>query len=167
MNSWCVYIARDLNDLIVGVCDDIIAEESLLNHEQDWKTDYKIVWFLDCKTKKDAFVKFKEISSLDDFQKIELIASSQKLIIVADDNEIDSVKFPLIKNLRYTLSLVDLLNTFPELWKLNDIYIESVAEYLDIKRSQVINAKLWDICIDSSKNVGLITRDKFYPIIKY
>ena len=81
--------------------------------------------------------------------------------------EVDPEKFSLVRNLRFTLNLVDLLQNLPELWKLNDKYLDNVAEYLDIKTSQVINAKLWDICIDTSKNVGLITKDKFYPVIKY
>lgn len=167
MNSWIVYIARDLDNLVVGVCNDMIAEETLLNSESDWTTNYRIVWFTKFKTKTEALSKLKDVSSLDDIEKQQLILNSQKIIIISDDMEVDSKKFPLVKNLRYTLNMVDLLMILPELWKLNDSYLDNVAEYLDIKTNQVINAKLWDICIDSSDNVGLITKEKFYPVIKY
>lgn len=167
MNSWIVYIARDSDNLVVGVCNDLIAEETLLNYENDWATNYKIVWFTKFKTKTEALIKQKDISSLDDEEKNQLILNSQKIIIISDDMEVDQERFPLVKNLRYTLNMVDLLMILPELWKLNDSYIENVAEYLDIKTSQAMNAKLWDICIDFSDNVGLITKEKFYPVIKY
>lgn len=167
MNSWIVYIARDSDNLVVGVCNDLIAEETLLNYENDWSTNYKIVWFTKFKTKTEALIKQKDISSLDDEEKNQLILNSQKIIIISDDMEVDQERFPLVKNLRYTLNMVDLLMILPELWKLNDSYIENVAEYLDIKTSQAMNAKLWDICIDFSDNVGLITKEKFYPVIKY
>ena len=167
MNNWCVYIARDEDVFIVGVSNDLISKESLLNYECEWKTSFKIVWFLECKTKIEALSKSKELSLLDDQEKINLISNSQKIIILSDSYEIDIDKFPLVNNLRYTLSLVGFLNVLPELWKLNDLYMENVAEYLDIRSSQVINAKLWDIYIDSSRNVGLITKEKFFPIIKY
>jgi hypothetical protein len=54
----------------------------------------------------------------------------------------------------------------PELWKLNDIYCDSVCKYLDIRKTQLVYAKLWGIDVDQSNNVGLITKEKFYPIIK-
>lgn len=167
MNNWCVYIARDEDVFIVGVSNDLISEESLLNYECEWKTNFKIVWFFECKTKIEALSKSKELSLLDDQEKINLISNSQKIIILSDSFEIDYQKFPLVNNLRYTLSLVGFLNVLPELWKLNDLYMENVAEYLNIRSNQVINAKLWDIYIDSSRNVGLITKEKFFPIIKY
>ena len=167
MNSWIVYIARDLDNFVVGVCNDLIAEETLLNYENEWTTNYKIVWFTKFKTKTEALIKQKDISSLNDEEKNQLILNSQKIIIISDDMEVDQERFPLVKNLRYTLNMVDLLMILPELWKLNDSYIENVAEYLDIRTSQAVNAKLWDICIDFSDNVGLITKEKFYPVIKY
>jgi hypothetical protein len=61
---------------------------------------------------------------------------------------------------------INFLNALPELWKLNDLYVENVAEYLAIKKNQVEYVKLWDISIDVSKNVGLITKEKFFPIIR-
>lgn len=167
MSSWIVYIARDLNELVVGVCNDLIAEETLLNHENDWATNYKIVWFAKFKTKTEALLKLKDVSSLSDNEKHQLILDSHKIIIINDDIDLDGEKFPLVKNLRYTLNMVDILMILPELWKLNDVYLENVAEYLDIRTNQVMNAKLWDICIDCSDNVGLITKEKFYPVIKY
>lgn len=167
MNSWIVYIARDLESLVVGVCNDVVSEETLLNSESEWTTNYRILWFVKFKTKTEALLKFKDVSVLDDIEKNQLILNSQKIIIIEDDMEVDPEKFSLVRNLRFTLNLVQLLQNLPELWKLNDKYLDNVAEYLDIKTSQVINAKLWDICIDTSKNVGLITKDKFYPVIKY
>ena len=59
------------------------------------------------------------------------------------------------------------MQVLPELWKLNEQYLESVAEFLSVKRTRVESLKLWDISIDYSNNVGLITSEKFYPIIKY
>jgi hypothetical protein len=88
-------------------------------------------------------------------------------IIVVDfrDNE-DFENHPSMAYLKQTLNMISFLEEVPELWKLNDFFIDSVAEYLRIKRRQVEFVKLWDVSIDFSKNVGLITQEKFYPIIR-
>lgn len=88
-------------------------------------------------------------------------------IIVVDfrDNE-DFANHPYMSYLKQTLNMISFLEEVPELWKLNDLFIECVADYLSIKRRQVEFVKLWDISIDFSKNVGLITQEKFYPIIR-
>jgi hypothetical protein len=163
---WYVYIARDGDQLIDGVCNDLIVEETLLNYESDWTTNYKIIWFLESKNKIEALGKLRNLSSLSDTEKLKLISESQKIIIMSEDFDIDNQKYPLVCNLKYTLSLINFLNALPELWKLNDLYVENVAEYLAIKKNQVEYVKLWDISIDVSKNVGLITKEKFFPIIR-
>ena len=165
--NWYVYIARDDENLVEGICNDLIAEDNLLNHENDWNTNYQIVWFIETKNKLEALSKLKSISSLSIEQKLDLISESKKIIIMSENNDIDKDKYPLVANLKCTLEIINFLNELPELWKLNDLYLESVAEYLAIRRSQVMNVKLWDISIDTSKYVGIITRDKFYPIVKY
>lgn len=88
-------------------------------------------------------------------------------IIVVDfrDNE-DFANHPYMSYLKQTLNMISFLEEVPELWKLNDLFIECVADYLSIKKRQVEFVKLWDISIDFSKNVGLITQEKFYPIIR-
>jgi hypothetical protein len=88
-------------------------------------------------------------------------------IIIVDfrDNE-DFENHPSMTYLKQTLNMISFLEEVPELWKLNDFFIDSVAEYLRIKRRQVEFVKLWDVSIDFSKNVGLITQEKFYPIIR-
>ena len=88
-------------------------------------------------------------------------------IIIVDfrDNE-DFENHPYMAYLKQTLNMISFLEEVPELWKLDDFFIDSVAEYLSIKRRQVEFTKLWDISIDFSKNVGLITQEKFYPIIR-
>jgi hypothetical protein len=88
-------------------------------------------------------------------------------IIIVDfrDNE-DFANHPYISYLKQTLNMISYLDQEPELWKLNDFFIECVSDYLEIKRERVLFTRLWDISIDVSKNVGLITNQEFYPIIK-
>ena len=45
--------------------------------------------------------------------------------------------------------------------------MECVSEYLKIRKTQLIYTPLWGISIDHSSKVGLITSEKFYPVIKY
>lgn len=165
--KWYVYIARDDENIVEGICNDLIAEDNLLNYENDWATNYKIVWFVETKNKIDALSKLKSISILSLEEKLDLISESKKIVIMSENHDIDKEKYPLVVNLKCTLEIINFFNELPELWKLNDLYLENVAEYLAIRRSQVMNVKLWDISIDSSKFVGIITREKFYPIIKY
>ncbi len=62
---------------------------------------------------------------------------------------------------------ISYLEQVPELWKLNDFFVECVSDYLQIKRERVMFTRLWDISVDISSNrVGLITSESFYPIIK-
>ena len=167
MSNWVVYIAKYNDSLVEGITNDLVAEESLLNYESNWTTDYKIAWNSDdFENKISALSKLREISLLSYEEKIYLISQSNKIIILKSDIEIDAEKYPLVVDLRYTLSIINFLKTLPELWKLNDLYIDNVAEYLAVKRSQVEYIKLWDISIDYSKNVGLITQSKFFPIIR-
>ena len=57
MNSWIVYIARDLESLVVGVCNDVVSEETILYSESEWTTNYRILWFVKFKTKTEALLK--------------------------------------------------------------------------------------------------------------
>ena len=89
-------------------------------------------------------------------------------IIIVDfrDNE-DFENHPYISYLKETLNMISYLEQVPELWKLNDFFIECVSDYLEIKRERVLFTKLWDVSIDVSKNVGIITNEKFYPLIRH
>lgn len=89
-------------------------------------------------------------------------------IIIVDfrDNE-DFGNHPYISYLKETLNMISYLEQVPELWKLNDFFIECVSDYLEIKRERVLFTKLWDVSIDVSKNVGIITNEKFYPLIRH
>jgi hypothetical protein len=89
-------------------------------------------------------------------------------IIIVDfrDNE-DFVNHPYISYLKETLNMISYLEQVPELWKLNDFFIECVSDYLEIKRERVLFTKLWDVSIDVSKNVGIITNEKFFPLIRH
>jgi hypothetical protein len=63
--------------------------------------------------------------------------------------------------------MISYLEEAAELWKLNDFFVECVADYLQIKRERVFVTRLWDIPIDLSSNrVGIITSQTFFPIIK-
>ena len=88
-------------------------------------------------------------------------------IIIVDfrDNE-DFENHPYISYLKQTLNMISYLDQVPELWKLNDFFIECVSDYLEIKRERVLFTRLWDVSIDVSKNVGLITNQEFYPLIR-
>ena len=88
-------------------------------------------------------------------------------IIIVDfrDNE-DFGNHPYISYLKQTLNMISYLDQVPELWKLNDFFVECVSDYLEIKRERVLFARLWDVSIDISKNVGLITNEEFFPIIR-
>jgi len=89
-------------------------------------------------------------------------------IIIVDfrDNE-DFGNHPYISYLKETLNMISYLEQVPELWKLNDFFIECVSDYLEIKRERVLFTKLWDVSIDVSKNVGIITNEKFFPLIRH
>ncbi len=78
----------------------------------------------------------------------------------------DFSETPLLNNLWQTLGVCNFFESLPELWKLNDLYCESVCKYLDIRKTQLVYTRLWGIDIDQSNNVGLISKEKFYPIIK-
>ena len=88
------------------------------------------------------------------------------VIVNLEINE-DLSKTPLMKNLKQTLCLSNFFDALPELWKLDDLYIECVSEYLKIRKTQLVYTPLWGISIDHSSKVGLITSEKFYPVIKY
>ena len=89
-------------------------------------------------------------------------------IIVVDfrDDE-DFANYPYISYLKQTLNMISYLDQVPELWKLNDFFVECVSDYLEIKSERVLFTKLWDVSIDVSKNVGIITNEKFFPLIRH
>ena len=89
------------------------------------------------------------------------------IIIVDFRDDEDFANHPYISYLKQTLNMISYLDQVPEIWKLNDFFIECVSDYLEIKRERVLFTRLWDVSIDLSKNVGLITKEEFYPIIKF
>lgn len=89
-----------------------------------------------------------------------------RIIIVDFRDDEDFENHPYISYLKQTLNMISYLDQVPELWKLNDFFIECVSDYLEIKKERVLFTRLWDVSIDVSKNVGLITNEEFYPIIR-
>ena len=89
-----------------------------------------------------------------------------RIIIVDFRDDEDFRNHPYISYLKQTLNMISYLDQVPELWKLNDFFIECVSDYLEIKRERVVFTRLWDVSIDVSKNVGLITSEEFFPIIR-
>jgi hypothetical protein len=89
-----------------------------------------------------------------------------RIIIVDFRDDEDFANHPYISYLKQTLNMISYLDQVPELWKLNDFFVECVSDYLEIKRERVMFSRLWDVSIDMSKNVGLITNEEFYPIIR-
>jgi hypothetical protein len=89
-----------------------------------------------------------------------------RIIIVDFRDDEDFANHPYISYLKQTLNMISYLDQVPEMWKLNDFFVECVSDYLEIKRERVMFTRLWDISIDLSKNVGLITNEEFYPIIR-
>ena len=89
-----------------------------------------------------------------------------RIIIVDFRDDEDFAYHPYISYLKQTLNMISYLEQVPELWKLNDFFIECVSDYLEIKRERVLFSRLWDVSIDISRNVGLITNEEFFPIIK-
>ena len=89
-----------------------------------------------------------------------------KIIIVDFRDDEDFGNHPYISYLKQTLNMISYLDQVPELWKLNDFFVECVSDYLEIKRERVLFSRLWDVSIDISRNVGLITNEEFFPIIK-
>jgi hypothetical protein len=89
------------------------------------------------------------------------------IIIVDFRDKEDFENHPYISYLKETLNMISYLEQVPELWKLNDFFIECVSDYLEIKRERVLFTKLWDVSIDVSKNVGIITNEKFFPLIRH
>ena len=90
-----------------------------------------------------------------------------KIIVVDFRDDEDFANHPYISYLKQTLNMISYLDEVPELWKLNDFFVECVSDYLQIKRERVMFTGLWDISVDLSSNrVGLITSESFFPIIK-
>ena len=90
-----------------------------------------------------------------------------KIIIVDFRDDEDFGNHPYISYLKQTLNMVNFIEQIPQIWKLNDFFVECVSDYLEIKRERVFFSTLWDISIDLSSNrVGIITEESFYPIIK-
>ena len=90
-----------------------------------------------------------------------------RIIIVDFRDDEDFANHPYISYLKQTLNMISYLDQVPELWKLNDFFVECVSDYLQIKRERVLFTRLWDVSVDLSSNkVGLITSESFFPIIK-
>lgn len=167
MSNWFVYIAKTDNEFITGICNDLINEEILLKEEL--KCDnFLIGYYQEFENKIDCLKKLKEINSLSDDEKNFLILTFSKIIILKDDDYKENFeKYPLIYNLKQTLQLSSFFKENPEIWKLDQLYIENVSEYLSVSRTKVEFVRLWNIAVDFSSNVGLVTKTKFFPIIKY
>lgn len=167
MSNWFVYIAKTDNEFITGICNDLINEEILLKEEL--KCDnFLIGYYQEFENKIDCLKKLKEINSLSDDEKNFLILTFSKIIILKDDDYKENFeKYPLIYNLKQTLQLSSFFKENPEIWKLDELYIENVSEYLSVSRTKVEFVRLWNIAVDFSSNVGLVTKTKFFPIIKY
>lgn len=167
MSNWFVYIAKTDNEFITGICNDLINEEILLKEELKCK-NFLIGYYQEYENKIDCLKKLKEINSLSDDEKNFLILTFSKIIILKDDDYKENFeKYPLIYNLKQTLQLSSFFKENPEIWKLDELYIENVSEYLSISRTKVEFVRLWNIAVDFSSNVGLVTKTKFFPIIKY
>ena len=90
-----------------------------------------------------------------------------KIIIVDFRDDEDFGNHPYISYLKQTLNMVNFIEQIPQMWKLNDFFVECVSDYLEIKRERVFFSTLWDISIDLSSNrVGIIPEESFYHIIK-
>ena len=90
-----------------------------------------------------------------------------RIIVVDFRDDEDFANHPYISYLKQTLNMISYLDEVPELWKLNDFFVECVSDYLQIKRERVMFTRLWDISVYLSSNrVGLITSESFFPIIK-
>ena len=90
-----------------------------------------------------------------------------RIIIVDFRDDEDFANHPYISYLKQTLNMTSYLNQVPELWKLNDFFVECVSDYLQIKRERVTFTRLLEISLDlTSSKVGLITSESFFPIIK-
>lgn len=167
MSNWFVYIAKTDNEFITGICNDLINEEILLKEELKCE-NFLIGYYQEYENKIDCLKKLKEINSLSDDEKNFLILTFSKIIILKDDDYKENFeKYPLIYNLKQTLQLSSFFKENPEIWKLDELYIENVSEYLSISRTKVEFVRLWNIAVDFSSNVGLVTKTKFFPIIKY
>lgn len=167
MSNWYVYLAQSGDEFISGITDDLIKEEILLKSELN--NDKSIIgWHKLFENKVEALKKLKEVNNLNDDEKQILILTFNKIIVLKDeDYQENYVRFPLVYNLKQTLQLSSYFQENPEIWKLDEFYIENVSEYLSVKRTQLEFVKLWNIAMDYSNNVGLVTKSKFFPIIKY
>ena len=91
-----------------------------------------------------------------------------RIIIVDFRDDEDFANHPYISYLKQTLNMITFIEQVPQMWKLNDFFVECVSDYLQIKRERVSFTKVWDVSIDLSSNrVGIITEESFYPIIKH
>lgn len=167
MSNWYVYIALDKSEFITGICNDLINEEILLKEESS-NNSLIIGWHLEFENKIDALKQLKKINDLSNEEKHLLVDTFKKIIIFKDEDYKENYqKFPLVYNLKQTLQISNYLKEDAEIWKLDDPYIEDVSNYLSVKKTQIEFIKLWNIAVDFSSNVGLVTKFKFLPIIKY
>ena len=81
-----------------------------------------------------------------------------KIIIVDFRDDEDFGNHPYISYLKQTLNMVNFIEQIPQMWKLNDFFVECVSDYLEIKRERVFFSTLWDISIDLSSNLGKILK---------
>lgn len=167
MSNWYVYIALDKSEFITGICNDLINEEILLKEESS-NNSLIIGWHMEFENKIDALKQLKKINDLSNEEKHLLVDTFKKIIIFKDEDYKENYqKFPLVYNLKQTLQISNYLKEDAEIWKLDDLYIEDVSNYLSVKKTQIEFIKLWNIAVDFSSNVGLVTKFKFLPIIKY
>ena len=167
MSNWFIYIATNKDEYITGLCNDLVSEELLLQEESSNKS-LIIEWYQNFENKIDALKNLNEINKLSEEDKKILIESFCKIIILKDDDYKEHYeKYPLVYNLKQTLQLSNYFKEDAEIWKLDDSYIDDVSHYLCVKKNQIEFVKLWNIAVDFSNNVGLVTRLKFFPIIKY
>ena len=167
ISKWFVYIAVDKTNLFTGICNNLISEELLLKEESKSDT-LSIKWYQEFDSKIDGLKKLNQINKMDDKDKLILMEDFNSIIILKDEDYKENYsKYPSIYNLKQTLQISEFLKHSPEIWKLDDLYIEHVSEFLAIRKNQIEYVKLWNISMDFSCNVGLVTKDIFLPIIKY
>ena len=167
MSNWYVYLAKNGEEFITGVCNDLLNEEILLKEELKCE-DFIIGWYQEFNNKVECLKKLKDVNDLTEDEKNFLVFTFSKIIVLKDEDYKENFeKYPLVYNLKQTLQLSSFFQENPELWKLDNIYMENVSEYLSVKKTQVEFIKLWNIAVDFSSNVGLVTKSKFFPIIRY
>jgi putative endonuclease len=170
--EWWVYIVRCAdNSLYCGIAID--PQKRTEEHNQSKKgaaytksrRPVELVWKEKAANKSQALKREAEIKKMTKENKEIMIAaaSSEIEVFSADFKSSD----PNIQMLWYTLQILDHMGLKPIMWKLDDEFIESVSEYLDVTKEQAAKGKLWDVPVDmTSSFVGIVSEKEFYPILK-